>query len=223
MEPRLLLLETSGRAGAVALALGSELRGVHRLDEARRHARDLVPAVAELLAAEGWKPRDLNAVVASQGPGSYTGLRVGIASAKTLAFATGCRVVAVETFAVIAAQAPTDADPLDVIADAQQDKIYVQRFARAAPVSELAIRLFPDWLTERSQNAWVTGPALTKFHSHIPGTDRVVAAELWDPRPESLLRLGLARFHAGQFADMWTLEPLYLRPSSAEEKWDARK
>jgi tRNA threonylcarbamoyladenosine biosynthesis protein TsaB len=228
MEPRLLILETSGRAGAVALALGAELRGVRRLDEARRHARDLAPAVADLLRIEGWKPRDVNAVIVSQGPGSYTGLRVGIASAKTFAFVTGCGLVSVDTFALIAAQAPPQAEPLDIIADAQQDKIYVQRFTRSAadgtpaPLNPLSIRPFSEWLAEPGESAWVSGPGLVKVHDRIPAGRRVVAADLWDPRSESLLRLGLRRFGAGQLADVWSLEPIYLRPSSAEEKWTTK-
>jgi tRNA A37 threonylcarbamoyladenosine modification protein TsaB len=55
-----------------------------------------------------------------------------------------------------------------------------------------------------------------------PGTP-VVPAEEWDPRPESLLRLGLPRFLRGEADDVHSVEPLYLRRSSAEEQWDARK
>src|SRR5215471_12911522 len=106
MDARLLLLETSGRVGQVALAEGGRLRGVRRLEETRRHARDLAPAVRELLAAQGWRVRDLHGVIVSRGPGSYTGLRVGIMSAKALAYATGCTLLAIDTFAVIAGQAP---------------------------------------------------------------------------------------------------------------------
>jgi tRNA A37 threonylcarbamoyladenosine modification protein TsaB len=50
----------------------------------------------------------------------------------------------------------------------------------------------------------------------------VVSPSDWDPRPESILCLGLARYLAGERDDVYALEPLYLRPSSAEEKWDAR-
>src|SRR5262249_48878627 len=99
-EPaRLLILETSCRRGLVALAAGTELRGVRRLDESRRHARDLAPAVAELLSEQGWKARDLQAVLVGRGPGSYTGLRVGIMSARALAYATGCALIGLDTFA----------------------------------------------------------------------------------------------------------------------------
>ena len=54
----------------------------------------------------GWQPRDVQAVIVSRGPGSYTGLRVGIISAKTFAYATGCDLLAVDTFAALALQAP---------------------------------------------------------------------------------------------------------------------
>src|SRR5438067_2106851 len=133
MNPRLLILETSGRIGLVGLAEGSRLVASRRLDEARRHARDLAPAVAELLKDQKWKPGDVQAVIVSRGPGSYTGLRVGIMSAKTFAYATGCPLLAIDTFAAIAAQAPVEASRVDVIADAQQEKGYVQRFVRAEP------------------------------------------------------------------------------------------
>src|SRR5436305_12105366 len=118
-EPRLLLLETAGRAGWAALAEGERLRGLRRLDEARRHARDLAPAVADLLAAAAWKPSDLHAVAVDRGPGSYTGLRVGLISAKALSYATGCALLLLDAFAVVAEQAPPGVSRLDVLADAQ--------------------------------------------------------------------------------------------------------
>ncbi len=148
--PRLLLLETSGRGGFVALAEGPTLRGVRRLDEARRHARDLAPATAELLAAQGWKARDLHGVVVGRGPGSYTGLRVGIMSAKTLAYAVGCALVAVDTFAVVAEQAPDAVRRMDVLADAQQDKVYVQAFGARRTVGGRWRR----WRCGRSPTGW---------------------------------------------------------------------
>jgi tRNA threonylcarbamoyladenosine biosynthesis protein TsaB len=224
VTPKLLILETSGRSGVVALAEGEVLRHCRRLDETRRHARDLAPAVGELLAAEGWQPRDLQAVIVSRGPGSYTGLRVGIMSAKAFAYATGCALIAVDTFAAIASQAPAEVTRLDVLADAQQDNVYVQRFTCAGlpkPASELAIRPFATWLSARGGETWVTGPGLAKLHKRLPADVRAVPEELWEPGAESLLRLGLARYAAGERDDIWALEPLYLRPSSAEQKWTA--
>jgi tRNA threonylcarbamoyladenosine biosynthesis protein TsaB len=228
-EPRLLILETSGRVGQVALAEGERLCGVRRLDEARRHARDLAPAVRDLLAEQGWQPRDLVAVVVSRGPGSYTGLRVGIMSAKAFAYATGCVLLAVDTFAAIAHQAPAEVLRVDVLADAQQDRVYVQPFVRAAagnpvqPAGPLRILPFADWLAGREQGASVSGPGLRGKEDRLAGGAGVVAADLWDPRPENLLTLGLDRYRKGERDDVWALEPLYLRPSAAEEQWQGRK
>lgn len=221
-----MILETSGKVGQVALARGSTLVGGRRLDETRRHARDLAPAVAELLTAQGWQPRDVQGVIVSKGPGSYTGLRVGIMSAKAFAYVTGCALLGVDTFAAIAAQVPQEAVRLDVLADAQQDNVYVQTFVRsgaeALPDSPLTIRSFSEWLASLEPDRWLTGPGLVKHQDRLPSGCRLVEAALWDPRPESLLCLGLARYSRGERDDLWTLEPLYLRPSSAEQKWEAK-
>lgn len=223
-EPRILILETSGRIGQVALARGDAILRSRRLDEARRHARDLVPAVAELFKEEHWQPKDVQAILVSRGPGSYTGLRVGIISAKTFAFATGSPVLAVDTFAAIGLQAPATAHRLDVLADAQQEKVYLQSFTRPengawGPASNLHIQRLADWLAKREADAWVTGPGLRAYGSHLPEGTPMVDPLAWDPQPASILRIGLGRYQAGERDDLWTLEPLYLRPSSAEEKW----
>jgi tRNA threonylcarbamoyladenosine biosynthesis protein TsaB len=223
-EPRLLVLETSGRVGQVALAEGRQVRAARRLDEARRHARDLVPAVRDLLADLSWQPRDLAGVIVSRGPGSYTGLRVGIMSAKALTYATDCALLAIETFSAIAQQAAEEVIRVDVLADAQQDKIYVQRFGRRAPgehqspESPLHIEPFSAWLAQREKEVWVSGPGLRGREGRLPPETRVVDAAFWEARPESLLALGVSRYLQGERDDVWTVEPLYLRPSSAEEK-----
>src|SRR5207244_8181870 len=178
-EARIIVLETSGRVGQVALARGGALLALRRLDEARRHARDLVPALRGLLDEQRWRPRDVQAVLVSRGPGSYTGLRVGIMSAKTFAYATGCVLLAVDTFAAIALQAPSEVGRLDVIADAQQDKIYVQAFARSAEASawaartELSIVKANDWLAGREPDAWVSRPGRRILAARLGGRPRV--------------------------------------------------
>ena len=224
---KLLLIETSGWNGFVAVAEGTTLLQVRRLEEARRHARDLAPATVELLAAQGWKTRDLNGVVVGLGPGSYTGLRVGVMSAKTLAYAVGCTLFGVETFAVVAAQAPQEIYRLDVLADAQQEKVYAQSFGRDGddwqPLGELGIRPFAEWLALRTSGTWVSGPGLHRWAPRLPADVPAVDAAFWEPQAETLLRLGLARYTVGVRDDPFALEPLYLRPSSAEEQQRARR
>lgn len=222
MEPRLLILETSGRIGHVAVARGPDLLEARQLDEARRHARDLAPTVADLLRNAGWRPKQLHAVLVSRGPGSYTGLRVGLMSAKTLAYAAGCAVIGVDTFAAVAEQAPFAAAALDVLADAQQDRVYVQRYARTRDgwqaASALDIVRVADWLAQPEADVWATGPGLRVVGERVSPESQTVETALWDPSPESVLRVGLRRYLAGERDDFWALEPLYGRPSSAEEK-----
>ena len=166
MEAKFLLLETSGVVGRVGLGLGSRILTQQALDLNHRHNRDLAPVAASLLHGAGWRARDLQAVIVSRGPGSYTGLRVGIMSAKTLAYATGCELVAVETFACLARQAPPEVKSLTVVADAQQGNIYTQVFERKGPTgawqatSELSVEALSVWLGAATRIDLGHGPGL---------------------------------------------------------------
>jgi tRNA threonylcarbamoyladenosine biosynthesis protein TsaB len=226
-EPKLLIIETSGKTGEVGIGLGDRLIDYRRLDQARRHARDLAPAVRDMLDKSHWNAQEIDGVIVSHGPGSYTGLRVGIMSAKTLAYASGCRLLAVKTFEAIAAQAPAGLMRLDVIADAQQNKIYWQRFQRGVDqkwetIQALSIVPLEQWLAAAEPSWTVTGPGLHLHLAQVSACFPVLEETSWDPRAESLLKAGLARYLAGERDEIWNLEPLYLRPSSAEEKMVSR-
>lgn len=222
MSESWLLIETSGRVGKVGVARSGAVVRAADLDASRRHARDLTVAVDAMLKAEGLRPADLTGVMVSRGPGSYTGLRVGIISAKALAYATGCQLVAVETFAAIARRAPAAAKHIWVIADALQGMIYLQRFTRGVdglpvPASELLIDRAEDWLNWAAPDAWMTGPGVKVYAERIPQTCHLVPEADREPSIESLFLVGkdvrpLTR------EELFALEPLYLRGSSAEEK-----
>jgi tRNA threonylcarbamoyladenosine biosynthesis protein TsaB len=218
VKPRFLILETSQYIGTVALAIGDAIVEERKLDESRRHARDLVPAIDAMLKRHGWRARELDGVIVSRGPGSYTGLRVGIMSAKTLAYATGCALLAIDTFSAIYQQSPTGLQNVDVIADAQQDKVYVRRFG--SHPEPLLIVPFTMWL--ESALAWhvsVTGPGLEKYADQLPAELSHLPRGVWSPRPTSLLKIALERFERGERDDPYAVEPLYLRASSAEENF----
>lgn len=214
-----LLVETSGRGGRVGVAVGGVVAQRAELDPARRHNRDLAPTVAAVLQEAGVGFRGLHGVMVSVGPGSYTGLRVGIMSAKAVAFATGCRLVAVPTFQVIAEQATGARDVL-VIADALQGQMYAQQFTRTADgwaAGELGIRPAVEVLPTLAGEAWVSGPGVETFAGlipegirHIPSADRL-------PGLDALYSVG-RRLLPLRRAELFALEPLYLRGSSAEEK-----
>jgi tRNA threonylcarbamoyladenosine biosynthesis protein TsaB len=222
MSETWLLLETSGREGRVGVALAGQVVRSANLDPARRHNRDLAPTVAELLQAAGRSPKELTGVMVSVGPGSYTGLRVGVMSAKALAYATGCRLVAVPTFHTIAEQTPAEAKTVEVIADALQRLVYAQRFRQLdsgewEPVNELRIEPARGWATQLGEGVWVSGPGVALCEHLIPEGVTRVEVERRAPDLDAMLRVGL-RLPSLTPAEVMRLEPLYLRGSSAEEK-----
>lgn len=215
MSETWLLLETSGRGGRVGLAVAGQLVRSANLDPARHHNRDLAPTVAAML------PRDrLTGVMVSVGPGSYTGLRVGVMSAKALAYATGCRLVAVPTFHIVAEQTPPEATTVEVVADALQGLVYAQRFHRDddawRPANELHIEAAMEWVKQLG-DVWVTGPGVALCEALIPPNIVRAEVERRSPDLEAMVRVGL-RLPALATAEVMRLEPLYLRGSSAEEK-----
>ena len=220
--PRLLLLETSGRNGLAALAEGEDLLVCRPLDETRRHARDLAPAVAELLREQRWKASDLAGVIVSRGPGSYTGLRVGLMSAKTLAYATRLCIDRHRHLRRCRAAAPPECSRVDVLADAQKDQVYVQSFQRRPRLAARDRACHPalSGMAERARSGRLGEWAGTgEVAQRAPMSILCVDSEDWAASAESLLVLGLARYRANERDDVFALEPLYLRASSAEEQW----
>ena len=84
---------------------------------------------------------------------------------------------------------------------------------------KLSIEKIPAWISRLEKDAWITGPGLRSYESSLPPGTLMVSDTNWDPRPESLLQLGLPMFRAGVRHDVFALEPIYHRPSSAELKW----
>lgn len=102
IPPLILAVETSSRTGSVAIALGSELLGESLFSSPLRHSAEVLPAIRELLDRFGYKPAQIEHVYISSGPGSFTGLRIGVTLAKTMYLANAARIVAVDTLDVVA-------------------------------------------------------------------------------------------------------------------------
>src|SRR5687767_13904803 len=128
--PRALAIETSGRVGSMAAVLDGSTVAEENFPHGLKHAAEIVPILDRLCRAQGWSPRELDELYVSAGPGSFTGLRIAITLAKTLAFATGVQVVPVPTHRVLALNAPTEARNLVIVLDAKRDQIFTARFAR---------------------------------------------------------------------------------------------
>ena len=127
-----LALETSSDIGSAALGVSGKILDCVTLSGARRHAVEFLPAIADLCSRHDVTPQALRTLFVSRGPGSFTGLRIGVTVARMLGFATGARIVAVPTLDVIAQNAMDAPDPparLAVLLDAKRRHVYAALFA----------------------------------------------------------------------------------------------
>jgi tRNA threonylcarbamoyladenosine biosynthesis protein TsaB len=226
----ILGIETSGHRGSIAVCDGANgLAEVELESIGRRHAQTLVSQIDATLGRLQSHPRDLQAVAVSIGPGSFTGLRVGVTCAKTLAYATGCHLSAVDTLAAIAANSPGDVEVVSVVSDAQRGELFVGTYRRQpdgswvsadnstdAPVTIVSAE---SWLGSRAVGETFSGPGLQKYRPLVRQDCRILPENLWTPRARVVAEIGLRKIERGELADPEQLEPFYLRRSAAEERY----
>ncbi len=221
MNDNWLIIETSGPIARLGLICDAAVGQQADVPTSRRHAREILPTIDRMLKAEGISPRKLTGVMVGRGPGSYTGLRVGLATAKALAYALGCQLRAVDTFAAIAEQTPQDDQQVWVIADGLQNQVYVQKFewinAVWCPTQPLQILPFPEWQKNVVTPCSISGPGVAIYDPYIPPDCRRVPEIDREARIESVFAVG-SRLTSLTQPELFALEPLYLRGSSAEEK-----
>lgn len=216
-------IETSGPVGSIALRRGGRCVEERFLPElGRRHAQSLVPEVVDFLRRHGTESSSIDAVAVSVGPGSFTGLRVGVTFAKSFAYTTGATLVAVETFQAIAANAPS-APKVTVVADAQRRGVMIGEYVRDLDGSlrrsgDIRIVLPEEISRQPTLGGLWTGPGLDRLTGMNRSTFEMTVPTLRWPRASSIAALGEQQAHRGETADASALEPLYIRRSAAEEK-----
>ncbi|MCG8584345.1 MAG: tRNA (adenosine(37)-N6)-threonylcarbamoyltransferase complex dimerization subunit type 1 TsaB, partial [Pirellulales bacterium] len=160
------------------------------------------------------------------GPGSFTGLRIGVTTAKVLAYAAGAEVVGVDAMQVIAAQAPKDWRQIHVAVGAERQQFFAKNFARDANDSlaaddSLQIIDMDAWLAERGAGDYMIGPGLAKVIDRMPAGVIVADRDLWNARAATVGKIAFTQYQQGKRDDLWKLLPDYGRRSAAEEKADA--
>jgi tRNA threonylcarbamoyladenosine biosynthesis protein TsaB len=210
-----LAIETSGRRGSVALGRGGELLDRRDLPDPSRHNLGLMTTIDAACRVHGVQPADLSEVYVSLGPGSFTGLRVGVTAAKMLALAAGTRLVGVPTMTVLAAQA-ADTGPVAVVLNSKRGTAYVGVFRGGSAVVEPALIALDDLWSFSPAPAVVVADRLEVV---LPQGVAVVpavadAATTW--------RVGRAMAAEGRFTDAATLSPLYIREPEAVTLWNQR-
>src|SRR4051812_11603337 len=128
--PRVLAIETSSRTGSIAVAHDGQLLAERQFEHGLQHAAQIIPIIDALCREQNWTASDVDHLYVSAGPGSFTGLRIGITLAKTMALATGVKLVAVPTVRVLVENAPADAKHVILVLDAKRDQIFTARFER---------------------------------------------------------------------------------------------
>ena len=230
----ILALETSSQAGSVALLDRDTVLSERRLPADRRSAQTLAPAMAEVLAEARRKPQDVRLVAVTIGPGSFTGLRVGVTTAKTFAYAVGAELLGVDTLEVIAGQSDA-ASPrerrsgsrIDAALDAQRKELFVGRFMTDSQglirLEDNRIVSADQWLAELRAGTIVTGPGIQRLLDRLPAGVIVAAEPLREPQAVTVGQLAWKQYDCGRRDDLWRkLTPKYLRASAAEEKAQSR-
>ncbi len=222
---RILAVETATLAGSAALLEGRQVIGQSLLDVALTHSERLITMVDRLLKDCGWDVAGLEALAVSIGPGSFTGLRVGIATVKGLALALGLPVAPVPTLDALASNLPFADAPVCPLLDARKGEVYLSlyrwnedRMERewdylALPPRAAAERLRPPVIVVGDGVA-----ACLPFLSHLGAGLRVAPASHSAPSAAVVGQLGRGVLGSGHAVAAEVLAPLYLRPSEAELK-----
>jgi tRNA threonylcarbamoyladenosine biosynthesis protein TsaB len=216
---RLLAVESSSLAGGVALLDDERLIAEYVLDVSVTHSERLMAAVDHVLSDARWTAHALDALAVAVGPGSFTGLRIAVATVKGLALALGLPIAAVPTLDAMAAALPWAALPVCPVLDARKGEVYTSlyRWVDGTLCRQWDyLALAPDALAERlTEPVLVIGDGASAIRSPHA---RPVPAPARVPSPACVGALGLERLRRGDTVPATALAPLYLRPSEAELK-----
>jgi tRNA threonylcarbamoyladenosine biosynthesis protein TsaB len=211
---RVLLIHTAGGEGSVALADTDVERVIVAAEvlPGRTSSERLVPAVRRLMEGLGWRLGELAAVVVVHGPGSFTGVRVGLSAAKGLSEASGVGLIAVSRLALLAASVDGGGGPVHAVLDAGRGEFYYGEYVGRRCLRE-ALMGGEDVVAGAADGVVVACEA--KVAEGLGGLGlRVRMVE--EPSAGDALALALGRIEAGDFDDAATLDANYLRRSDAE-------
>jgi len=232
----ILAIETATEQSSVALTEDGSLVFELSMRHGRDLSRNLIPAIQSCFNLSGRRIQSIDAIAASVGPGSFTGLRIGVTTAKTLAFALQIPTISVSTVHALAMHASEDGLVASVI-DARRSEVFLGLFSRGA--GELK-RIAPDSLTPADQIGTVIRDMLASRAAEAKGEPTrtaviVAGGGAWlqesltpaancilipaFPQARDIARLGAAAIGRGEVEDPFELCPVYLRRSYAEEKF----
>ncbi len=224
----ILGLETSTQTGSVALMTEQMLVAEYTLTTKLTHAERLFSAIDHLFQTAALPLNELGGIAVARGPGSFTGLRIGVTTAKSLAYSLNIPVVGVSSLDALAAQYLYSPQLLCPILDARKKEVYTACYrnvgAQVARLGDEAV-LSPAELAER-----ITEPALflgdgvppyrRQLETLLGERARFADAAHLTPRASLVAALAWPRFQQGATDDVFSLTPCYIRKSDAEIHWE---
>ena len=223
-----LAIDTSNQTLAVAVVDGQEVLGQSQTMAIKNHSTALMPAIDGLMQAVGMAPKELEQIVVAKGPGSYTGLRIGVATAKTLAQTLNIPLIGVSSLKAVAANCVGVSQVVVPLFDARRQNVYAGAYQWHNGTLEKRIKdqhiSLSELLTQLKavdgQEVLFVGADTIKFKDMIEAelpTARINQVSLWN-YPNGVVLAAIAKEEA-PVASIHDFVPDYLKLVEAEEKW----
>ena len=209
---KIVAIDTSTKQLSVALSDGTQIIAEASYVTSLNHATKLMPLLERLMQEVNWSPKELTRIVVADGPGSYTGLRIGATTAKTLAYTLGIELVAVSTLELMAASTGRTGRVV-AIQDARRGTGFVGMYEEGKRVGDEQHTTVADFVAALPADTLITGDT-EKFVEALEPFE-IVAPAFRTPRAGVLALLGATRVPV----DTHAFEPRYLRLAEAEAKW----
>ncbi len=230
---KILALDSSSVAASVAILEEDKLLSEIVINYQRTHSEKLVPMIQEALTYCGLKPKDIDIFASTLGPGSFTGLRIGITTIKAMAQALDKPVVGISTLEALAYQFPYCNKLLCPIIDAQREMVYTalyrwhdQGLEELMKPQVIELKQLVGLLKDRGQGILFSGDAVALYKSLIK--DEMGAAAGFPPqswviaRAAAVAELAHIKIAAGEVQGAADLLPIYMRKSQAEKQYEER-
>jgi tRNA threonylcarbamoyladenosine biosynthesis protein TsaB len=210
----LLCIETATKNCSVALARNGETILCKEVaDLGYSHAEKLHVFIDEILEEAGISYRDLSAVAVSRGPGSYTGLRIGVSAAKGLCFALDIPLISVDTLEVLASQAGVTHGLIIPMLDARRMEVYSAIFNhKIEKLRDTAAQIIDAGsFSELKETTYFVGDAQEKCKPFLQQSNFVFLGDVVYPTAAAMAALAFAKFSRKDVADVAYFEPFYLK------------
>lgn len=230
---KILVVESSSAVLSLAVFEAERLLLEMTLDYQKTHSEKLIPLIHEGLTQLKLKPAELDVFAASIGPGSFTGLRIGVTTVKAMGQALDKPVVGVSTLEALAYNLPWAAQPICPLIDAQREAVYYGQYqwqrGQLQTLAEAQVQeigpLIEQWKAQ-AQEIWFLGDGTEKFRERLEkdlsGLALFPPLDLIIPRAASVGRLAYEKIRRGEAQRPEALLPIYMRKSQAENQYEAR-